>query len=285
MILTFNGLSIGGGNRIRIKPPIKGLGLPKPKNSLTPIPNFNKSQFNSNRYKDRVLQIECLIVGGGVTPYMDYLEQRDELQKALYKTNEQTEFILSTEGFSEVGREYKFYGTIEDFDPPLDRVPYSEFTLSIRCADPMFYETVVMSGTQSFTLPGRTLPFTLPAILGADSSTLLIVTNNSNALDLYATASINGPCRNITIENLTTGKVSKIGDSTNNYYLATGNTLVIDGQNKTIKENGQNRFSFLNSFEALKLALGPNSFRFTTDGNNQITTQATVSFTAQYSHI
>ena len=272
-------MNIGGSNQVRIKPPIRGLELPKIENVLTPLPNDYKSLFSSNKFKERTIDFTGVVTSDTIS---NYFTLRDNFQTNLYQKDEETDFTLAT--FESPSRIFKFKGSIENIGLPIERLGYSEFELSIRCSDPFLYAPEQVEASLNFTQAGVRIPFRIPHIIGGDATNSLSLNNTGN-FEVYCSITIQGPGKNFTIQNQTTGKSARLGYYGNDYYLGLNQSVTIDGQAKRVTENESNRFNFLTSFEALKLIPGSNTFIFAVESNNSSETMATVIFTPKFSHI
>jgi len=120
---------------------------------------------------------------------------------------------------------------------------YAKPRFQIIASDPRIYaeaQSLAMVGLPT-TEGGRTYPRTYPRTYGSVSTGGTITANNAGTFSTPVVFTLTGPATNPTIENVTQGKSLEF-----NIVLASGETLVIDTDSRTVLLNGTaSRYSAL----------------------------------------
>lgn len=153
----------------------------------------------------------------------------------------------------------------------------SQYTLF--CPDPRYYSNTLKTGTMAPQTPlGRTYNRIYNLVYGGGSLINSLAVVNDGWTTTYPTITINGPIKNPTIGNVTTGQYMTI-----NYSLTNTDSLVIDLYQKLITLNGVSARNLLagNStwFDAPP---GTSNFYFTGSSTLIGTTLATVTYRNAY---
>jgi len=280
MILNINNLiSLGGASdQAKIKEGVKGLERPTSKTNLVSLARDNKSVTQSNRFDRREITFSCVLFGFSLT---DFYQKMRALQNYLYNFETEIPFTLTT--FETTPTVYQSKGLINiAFDLP--RLGFGEFEITITCPDPYFRSVATTSYSLTFAQNGIQIPFQIPSLIGSGLTNNTVTVVNGGGIEIFADLLLTGPFQNITIWNQTTNKFTTIGSSTDQYVLSGGNTLSIS-RPKVLENSVTNRYNYLSSFDALKLAVGNNILQVVTNGSNTAATTATFSFKNTFDHL
>lgn len=153
----------------------------------------------------------------------------------------------------------------------------SQYTLF--CPDPAYYSSTLKTGTMAPQTPlGRTYDRIYNLIYGGGSLINSLAVVNAGWATTYPTITINGPIKNPTLGNVTTGQYMTI-----NYSLTNTDSLVIDLYQKLITLNGVSARNLLAGNSTwFGAPPGTSNFYFTGTQTLIGTTQATVTYRDAY---
>lgn len=163
------------------------------------------------------------------------------------------------------GDQYRIDASVTDAKVEYKRRGYrSDFLIQLTAGDPLFYSTD--GGDEQTATVNRTLenggyvtPYILPVIWDTGGAPT-IVTNNGNAV-VYPTITIHDETHDPILTNLATGEQFAMSINTN-----TGDLLVIDMLNRTVKLNGSDVIgNKVDGSVWFGLLVGDNPIRLDTD--------------------
>lgn len=137
-----------------------------------------------------------------------------------------------------------------------------ELALQWLCSDPLRYsvaEHSATTGPAAGSTGGLTFPLTFPLTFGTGASGGLMTAVNAGSAYAPLVLEVEGPATGISISDPDTGNVLGFAAS---FTVASGQTLTIDGREKTVLLNGVSRRDQLVTAQWLTLAPGANRLIF-----------------------
>ena len=245
-------LTIGDGTPWKITKPIQGLESAPERNTIGDYSGADGGFIGSQFYSVRNLTIPGAIISSSAVQHaidrqslFNALPINTDIAVTIIMPNGQSYYLLA-----------RRTGLVAEQQAP----SYSPFKFDIVSESPYIFDNNSLSVTVAKKAGGGfVLPVVLPIVFAAGSGPTAI--NNTGAVKIYPTITVNGSAQNPKISNLTSGEFVKI-----NVTTASGDVLVIDMQQRTVKLNGSNILAYRDSTSSWwGLAAGNNNIEFTTD--------------------